>query len=225
MFTDVSWRIRVWPMLVAAAFVALGFKVIDIYTSVSLLSAPAIAAEEEDNASDDEKADNEGSSESDDASASTSSPANDTLIFGAPTPEQLEILSQLKARREALVARESDLDLREQLLAGTEKRIDDKISQLQDLEASVKGLVQTFEQRETEEFQRIIKVYDTMKPAEAAKVFPSLDMRTQLDIATRMKPAKVAAMLGKMDTLAATELTAELAKQAQAPTLDDIGGR
>jgi len=59
----------------------------------------------------------------------------------------------------------------------------------------------------------LVKIYENMKPKDAAPIFEQLDMDVLLDIVDRMKEAKVAPILAQMNPAKAKEVTDELAKR------------
>jgi flagellar motility protein MotE (MotC chaperone) len=50
-----------------------------------------------------------------------------------------------------------------------------------------------------------------MKPKDAARIFERLDMGVMIEVAKRMQPRKLSAVLAAMDPVAAQDLTVELA--------------
>jgi len=221
MSSAVLSRVRLFPLLVLVAVVALSLRVIDIYTGINLLTEPVLAEDEaQDQAS--EKTEEPVMSEEAALEEKASEAARPPIVVGLPDSQEMEIITQLRQRREELAGRAQKLELQEQLLSSTEKRIDDKITQLQVLEQQIKGHLRLFEERENEQLKSIVKVYETMKPKEAAPRFEVLALQTQLDLVTRMKPSKVAALMAKMTPNRASSLTTELATRAQPPQLSDL---
>ncbi len=231
-------RSKTLSFLVVFAFCALVLRAADISTGMGLFSQTAVAQESAQDAQatgqDAQASDtNAAGSAADNDAASDQQRASDAALGGLggsgatflgrlPTNEELELISQLRDRREELDRREQRLDIQEQLLAGTEKRISDKISQLEVLETQIKAHLRLFEEREAAQLEAIVKVYETMKPKEAAPRFEALAIQTQLDIVTRMKPAKVAAIMAKMTPRGATTLTTELATLGQPPNISEL---
>jgi len=133
---------------------------------------------------------------------------------------ELDLLQSLSTRRQELEDWASQLTMREHLLNATEKRIDTKITRLESIEAQVRVLVESHEERENAQLESIVKVYSIMKPKDAASIFEKLDMVIQLEVATRMKESKMGPILAAMSADAATKLTTELATRAQMPPID-----
>jgi flagellar motility protein MotE (MotC chaperone) len=214
-------------MLIVVAFLALTLRGINIYTGFELLDQQAVAQDvaEEDAGAGGETAE----ADATEAAAQTAEPAlqDGPLVIGLPSTEEMELITQLRERREALEGRERQLDLQEQLLASTEKRINDKIKQLEVLEVRIKEHLRLFEDAEEKQLDSIVKVYETMKPKDAAPRFEALALQTQVDLVTRMKASKVAALMGEMTPQKASILTTELATQVQPPSIEEVqrGGR
>ncbi|WP_298724579.1 hypothetical protein [uncultured Ferrovibrio sp.] len=133
------------------------------------------------------------------------------------TRAEIELLANLAQRREQLEQRAREIDLRESLLAAAEKRLDDRIAELKKLEASIKQIVQQYDQQEEKNLQGLVKVYENMKPKDAARIFESLEPNVLLGVAERMKEAKLAAVLADMSPQAAQDITVRLATRKQIP--------
>src|SRR3546814_11509949 len=102
-------------------------------------------------------------------------------------------------------------------MAAAEKRIDERIAELKKLEASIKQIVQQYDQQEEKNLQSLVKVYENMKPKDAARIFEKLDPDVLLNVVERMKEAKVAAVLSEMTPATAQDLTVRLATRKQIP--------
>lgn len=133
------------------------------------------------------------------------------------TRSEIELLANLAQRRDQLEQRSRELDLRESLMAAAEKRIDERIAELKKLEASIKQIVQQYDQQEEKNLQSLVKVYENMKPKDAARIFEKLDPDVLLNVVERMKEAKVAAVLSEMSPATAQDLTVRLATRKQIP--------
>jgi len=214
-------RIRLFPSLLVVALAALTMRVSDVITGVGLLSEAALA---QDAAQDDSQETAENTTE-DTQPESAPQAARPPIVVGLPSSEEDQIITQLRQRREQLEERSRQLDLQEQLLQSTEKKIEDKIVQLQQLEAAIKDHLRLFDEREDGQLKSIVEVYEKMKPKEAAPRFEALPLQTQLDLVTRMKSAKVAALMEKMSPEKASTLTKELATRAAPPSIQEVQSR
>lgn len=133
------------------------------------------------------------------------------------TRAEIELLANLAQRREVLEQRAREIDLRESLLAAAEKRIDERIAELRKLEASIKQIVQQYDKQEEQNLQGLVKVYENMKPKDAARIFEKLEPNVLLGVVERMKEAKLAAVLADMPPDAAQDITVRLATRKQIP--------
>ncbi len=140
--------------------------------------------------------------------------------MGELSASEIALLQDLSARRQELDAREAGFETRERLLAEAERRIDEKIAQLARLEKDILALVEVQETKDNEKLDSLVRVYERMRPRDAARIMESLDISLQLEVATRMREIKMAAILSAMDPAAARELTNRLASRAQLPQTD-----
>ncbi len=140
--------------------------------------------------------------------------------MGELSVSEIALLQDLSARRQELDAREAGFETRERLLAEAERRIDEKIAQLAQLEKEILALVEVQEATDNEKLDSLVRVYERMRPRDAARIMESLDISLQLEVASRMREIKMAAILSAMDPAAARELTNRLASRAQLPQTD-----
>lgn len=133
-----------------------------------------------------------------------------------------DIVQDLRKRREDLVERENRVALREQLLAATERRIKNELDELKQVKKEIRALLAEQDAKQNEKLRSLVKVYETMKPKDAARIFERLNMKIQISVARHMKEAKMAALLANMNPEAARKLTTELATPRKVPDLDSI---
>ncbi len=129
------------------------------------------------------------------------------------TQNEVDVLEKLSARRQALDAREHDLDQRENLIKAAEDRIDKKIAEMQALQADVKTMLAKIDEQDDAKLKSLVKIYETMNPKEAARIFEQLDMPVLLSVVTNMKDTKVAAVMQVMDPAKAKVLTDAIASR------------
>ena len=133
------------------------------------------------------------------------------------TRAEIDLLANLAQRRDQIEQRAREVDLRESLLAAAEKRLDERIAEIKKLEASVKQIVQQYDKQEEQNLQGLVKVYENMKPKDAARIFEKLEPNVLLGVVERMKEAKLALVLADMSPATAQELTVRLATRKQIP--------
>lgn len=131
------------------------------------------------------------------------------------SPNEIQILQNLAARREALDKREAALNERENLIKAAEAKLDARIKQLQDLKKQIEDLIFKATQTQDDDINRLVKVYESMKPKDAAAVFVSLNDEVRIPIAAKMKDRSLAAILSAMPPEEARKLTEKLAQRMQ----------
>ncbi len=135
------------------------------------------------------------------------------------TEGEITALKQLMARRQALDERETMLDMRAELNMLTESRLDQQIEKLTELRNQLAALTKDLDDAEERRIARLVKIYETMKPKAAAAIFNRLEITILIHVIDRMKEAKSAAVLAKMDPAIAKRVTTELAKKKDRPSL------
>jgi flagellar motility protein MotE (MotC chaperone) len=133
------------------------------------------------------------------------------------SPAEIEILQQLSERRATLDQRAGEIDQRDVVMQAAEKRIDDKIKQLQDMQNSIAAAVQKQNDATDEKTQSLVKIYETMKPKEAAAILNQLDMPVLLNLLSHMKESKTAPIFAAMDPSKAKAVTTSLVQANQKP--------
>ncbi len=148
---------------------------------------------------------------------------DDALDQGGLTRSELDILQQLAARRTALDGREKLLDQRETLLNLAENRLDTKVSELQKLKGELEELLGKANSEQQAQLTSLVKIYETMKPKEAARIFETMDLPALMSVVQRMKEARAAPVLAEMAPEKAKELTMALMQRKQKFALSPDG--
>ncbi|NQV83375.1 MAG: hypothetical protein HQ494_06095 [Rhodospirillales bacterium] len=133
------------------------------------------------------------------------------------TQAEIDLLQQLAERRRVLESREQELVVRTGLLTAAESRIDKKVEELKVLRETISGLIKTFDKQEDAKLLSLVKIYENMKPKDAARIFEELAMDTLLEVAERMKERKLAPVMAKMNPEKAREMTVELSQLRSLP--------
>ncbi len=137
-----------------------------------------------------------------------------------PTPEELAeraLLERLRARRQELERQAEELVQRELLLSAAERRIGDRLNELRALQARLEGEVRTRDEREEAGIRQLVRVYEVMRPRDAAAILDDLDMPILLQVLDRMREAKAAPVLAAMRPERARAATAELSRLRSRP--------
>ena len=129
------------------------------------------------------------------------------------TPTDIALLQQLGERRKQLEERDNALATKENLLGAASKKVEDKIADLKTLQSKVEDLLVKFGEQEDKKLNSLVKIYENMKPKDAATIFNALEMDVLLMLISKMKELKTAPILAYMDPKRAEAVTVELANQ------------
>ncbi len=141
---------------------------------------------------------------------------NDLAAQAGISPNELNILQSLAQRRAQLDQREAQLDSRGQLIQAADDKLDARITQLTTLKGQIQALIDQANKTSSDDTLRLVKVYEAMKPKDAAAVLTTMDDSVRLPIAAGMKDRALAAVLGAMAPDAARELTEKLSNRMKA---------
>ena len=136
-------------------------------------------------------------------------PAESPGAPGGLSPAERALLERLQERRQELDARNRDLELRENLIKDAEKRLENRIDELKDVENRFNGKGG----EQGAKLKSLVIMYEGMKPKDAARIFDKLDQGVLVDVASAMNPRKLADVLALMNAEMAQRLTVELARR------------
>lgn len=136
------------------------------------------------------------------------------------TDSELDILQKLADRRTELNRRSRQLDTREKLLQATENRLESKIVDLKQIQDTISKLLKKHDEEKEAKMRSVVKIYEKMKPKDAARIFEELELPILLDMVERMREAKTASIIAKMTSRKAKAITAALAHRRALPKLD-----
>lgn len=142
-----------------------------------------------------------------------------TTITPEPTvsPAERALLEDLRARRQALDTRESNIAARETMLAAAERRLTQRVDELSAMQARLEALDRAARDREDQNWRNLVRIYENMRPRDAARIFDELDMPVLLEVVARMKERSVAPILAGMQPERSRQVTSELAARRARP--------
>jgi flagellar motility protein MotE (MotC chaperone) len=132
-----------------------------------------------------------------------------------PAPEaaaERAVLEALRNRRAEIEAREQAALAREQVVIAAERRLAQRVEELTSLQRRLEALERERAAREDAGLRGLVKLYEGMRPRDAALIFDELEMPVLVRIVDRMREAKAAPVMGAMRPDRARGLTAELAR-------------
>ena len=126
---------------------------------------------------------------------------------------EVDLLQSLAKRRQDLDDWAKQVQLKENMLIATEQRINTKIDGLQKVKKQVEDLLAQYNAQEDTKIRSLVKIYENMKPKDAARIFEELDMPVLLMVVDRMSERKVSPVLAAMTATKAKDVTVQLAEQ------------
>ena len=130
-------------------------------------------------------------------------------------------LRMMAACREELDKRERDLATREALLQAAEQELDRKYQEMDAIRSEIKKLLEEQSEEEKARIASLVKIYEGMKPKEAARIFDTLDLDILVSVTSQMSERKLSPVLASMNPDRAKTLTIMLAEQKTLPTLPE----
>ncbi len=229
-------RFRLLPLTILVAFLALGLKVgevmhdghsliISFSNTAQAEQAPeATPAKPEDTTKAESDPVKKGDEPKKEGDAKT--PGAEAKTEKDATPEEdekknkrefsqidVDLLQSLAQRRQELDGWSKQVQLKENMLIATERRINDKIDNLEKMKKEIEDLLALYNEQEDTKIRSLVKIYENMKPKDAARIFEELDMPVLLIVVDRMSERKVSPILANMTPSKAKDLTVQLAEQ------------
>ncbi len=239
-------NIKILPLLVFVAMLAFSVRLADVVYGVSNLNGAALAAaetheepkKEETAAATEAKPAEEKPAEEHAAEGTEAKP----LAEGEKPPEtpdaaeaqewydaddsdtefsnvRHELYDNLAKRREEQDKREAEMMTREALLRAAEQEIDRKYNELSQLRGEIEKLLQKQSEEEGARITSLVKIYEGMKPKDAARIFDTLDIDVLMSVMSRMSERKLSPIMAEMSPERAKTMTIMLAEQKQLPQL------
>lgn len=155
------------------------------------------------------------------AFANTAEPVAQAVEDGPeclPREEIAAILGALDEREERVSRRELQLADRIQALRVAEAEIEQRMTELKTAEADLAATVAQVETAAESDLERLVQVYESMKPADAAALFQTMSPEFSAGFIGRMSPAAAAAILTGLEPDTAYTISVILAgRNANAP--------
>jgi flagellar motility protein MotE (MotC chaperone) len=216
------FRLRVLPLAIVAATGLLGLKLGDLWLAADVpLFATARAQGESEKTAKPAHAVVEAKAspaKTQAMAAPMAGPADGERQAMDPlsmSPAEVELLQKLAERRATLDKGAAEQSQREVLLEAAEKRIDEKIAKLEALKKEIAGIADKQSAEDDARLKSLVKIYETMKPHDAARIFEQLDMPVLLGVVERMKERNAAPILAALDPAKAKAVTLALAERRE----------
>lgn len=205
--------VRLMPAVMITVAAVLGLKAIGMAESVA--ETAAAAAEGGDHA------------ETPSAAAAEAAPAANTCEasslaeMAGLSAAEVQVLQALGERREALELRGTQMETQDALMMAAEQRLNERVAELRQLETTVNELLGRLDEEQERRVNSLVDVYQRMRAKDAAEVFDGLEDDVLVQVASRMRQANLAEVMGRMNPDRARALTQMLADRARPPTGGD----
>lgn len=208
--------VRLFPAVMATSAALLGLKAFTMAESLAQTATPEQNPPVEHAAS--APAPAPGANQTP-AAATSATQCNPTLAqMAGLSQSEVEVLQALGTRRQALDQRATQIETQDDLMTAAERRLDERLAQLHQLETTVNGLLGQLDQAQEQRLTALVDVYQRMRAKDAANVFNGLDDTVMVQVASRMRQANLAEVMGHMTPDRARHLTQMLADRARPPT-------
>jgi flagellar motility protein MotE (MotC chaperone) len=125
---------------------------------------------------------------------------------------EFRLLQNLQDRRQTLDERERDIITREGIIKTADDIVKARLATLAQVEANLQRLLGQVDEVESQRLAALVRVYEKMKPKDAARVMEGLSDEVVISIASRMKDQPLALVLAKMAPARARQITTMLAR-------------
>ncbi len=172
----------------------------------------------------DAKADPKAAPKGQDPTAAPDRNAPKPLAFDPPpnpvSASERALLERLGERRNELLQKSKDMELRERLLEDAERKLESRINELKGVETKQTEAADKRGDTEAGALKNLVIMYEAMKPKDAARVFDRLSLDVLVPVVLQMKPTKMAEVLAVMSPEAAEKLTVALATRGRAKPVE-----
>lgn len=125
------------------------------------------------------------------------------------------LLRALHERRAQLDARAAEIDARARMLEVIEQRVAEQVRALEEQRQALEASLGQLEQADEAELARLVAIYESMKPKEAARIFEAMPATVAAGFIRRMREAKSAVIMANLGAGHAYAITLALATTGQ----------
>lgn len=114
--------------------------------------------------------------------------------------DDADYIYKLAERKKVLDAREEELNKKAAEIDAQKIAVEKKLAELEEYRTKISTMLQDRIKSDDAKIETLVQVYTNMKPAQAAKIFESMDEDLVIDILTRMKKKSAAEILNLIKT-------------------------
>ena len=143
-------------------------------------------------------------------SQSSSDEVESLLIPGSEI--DIKILAALKERKERLGEQEESLKVEEERLSMLKQDIEDKLKKLKNIEKNIEKMIKVKDESDLAKLKHLVKVYESMRPEEAAPLIEKMDQQIVVKLLSKMKGKIAGKILASVDPSQAVRISEKLLK-------------
>ncbi len=123
-----------------------------------------------------------------------------------PTDEK-GLLAAINRKEQEVIEREGEVTRKEERLNAIKRDIESRLAELRKVHQEIESLVKKINEADDERTRKIVKIYESMSPEEAASRIEGLDKEMSVMILSAMNEKKAAKILGLVDVKRSVELS------------------
>ncbi|MBI5491401.1 MAG: hypothetical protein HY893_00550 [Deltaproteobacteria bacterium] len=128
----------------------------------------------------------------------------------APGDRDRALIESVGRRQKELDSREEELKAREERVSAIREDVNARIAELKKVQGSIETLVKKIDEINGERVKRLVKIYESMSPEEAAARIEKLDQDLAVMILASVSEKKAAKILGFVDVAKSVKLSKAL---------------
>lgn len=130
------------------------------------------------------------------------------------TDAEMQVLKNLRTRRKQLEQKENDIKAHYALMEIAERNIERKLKDLENLKAQLEEELKKEDETTAEEVKRLVKMYESMKPQDVARVFDELPMPVLQKVLKGMNNRRIAQIMNFVKAERVKALTVSIVKRS-----------
>ncbi len=130
---------------------------------------------------------------------------------------QVRVFKALSDRHDKIDQQSEQVEQQRKLIELGEKKLSEQINSLQEMKKSIEEAKQSLTKEEENNLNKMIKIYEGMKPEEAAEIFNKMHVVVVSKLIQGMNQKKAAPILAAMDKNKARMVTLEMIRPKEAP--------
>ena len=129
------------------------------------------------------------------------------VALATPSCTDPALRAAITEQKADVAARPRHLTEAEAVLAAAETRATAQIQRLGEIKRDVEALMQRRSTLQQEDLKRMVSIYETMKPRDAARIFNDLETDIIIDVLDRMPERRSAPIIAELEDTKAREVT------------------